>query len=134
MYCSKCGTQNKEGSKFCRSCGTSLQKNKPINQERKQIKQHKANQKVVKNSTQRLGSSNDFYTYLTAGMIVLSLLMANSAIGFSIILVFIPAIFWVIGLKKTTNIKLHFGMLVFILLVFVFLLFKHNDMLVKGLI
>lgn len=127
MYCSKCGTQNKEGSKFCRSCGTSLQKNKPI-------KQNKVNQKVVNNSTLRLGSSNDFYTYLTAGMVVLSLLMANSGIYFSVILLLISAIFWVIGLKKTTNIKLHFGMLVFILLVFMFLLSKHNDMLVKSLI
>lgn len=133
MYCSKCGTQNKEGSKFCRSCGTSLQKNKPINQERKQIKQNKVNQKVVNNSTQRLGSSNDFYTYLTAAITVLSLFMANTGIGFSIILVFISAIFWVIGLKKTTNIKLHFGMLVFIVLVFIFLLNKHNDMLVNQL-
>ncbi len=36
MYCSKCGSQNKEGSKFCKACGFSLQHVRQINQNKKQ--------------------------------------------------------------------------------------------------
>lgn len=35
MYCSKCGSQNKEGSKFCKACGSSLQHVRQINQNKK---------------------------------------------------------------------------------------------------
>ncbi len=118
MYCSKCGTQNKEGSKFCRSCGTSLQKNKPINQERKQIKQNKVNQKVVNNSTQRLGSSNDFYTYLTAILIIVSMFSRLIANEVAVIMFIISFVFWIIGLTKTSNRILHFSLLILLIVVF----------------
>lgn len=111
MYCSKCGTQNKEGSKFCRSCGTSLQKNKPI-------KQNKVNQKVVNNSTQRLGSSNDFYTYLTAILIIVSMFSRLIANEVAVIMFIISFVFWIIGLTKTSNRILHFSLLILLIVVF----------------
>ena len=101
MYCSKCGSQNKEGSKFCKACGFSLQHND------------------VNKSIQGLGSSKDFYTYLTAILLLISVFARVISEGLSLFLIVGALVFWVIGLKKTTNLILHFALEILALVIFI---------------
>ena len=80
MYCSKCGSQNKEGSKFCKACGFSLQHVRQINQNKKQHND-------VNKSIQGLGSSKDFYTYLTAILLLISVFARVISEGLSLFLI-----------------------------------------------
>jgi hypothetical protein len=55
MYCSKCGTENSENSKYCQECGISLIKNEDVE------------------------SSNNYYTVLGIGLIsfIISLFLVS---------------------------------------------------------
>lgn len=111
MYCSKCGSQNKEGSKFCKACGSSLQHVRQINQNKKQHNN-------VNKSIQGLGSSKDFYTYLTAILLLVSVFAKLISEALSVFLILGALVFWVIGLKKTTNLILHFALAILALVIF----------------
>ena len=112
MYCSNCGSQNKEGSKFCKACGSSLQHVRQINQNKKQHSD-------VNTSIQGLGSSKDFYTYLTAILLLISVFANMVSEGLSLFLIVGALVFWVIGLKKTTNLILHFALAILAVVIFI---------------
>lgn len=112
MYCSKCCSQNKEGSKFCKACGFSLQHVRQINQNKKQHND-------VNKSIQGLGSSKDFYTYLTAILLLISVFAKLISEDLSIFLILGALVFWVIGLKKTTNLILHFALAILAFVIFI---------------
>ena len=52
MYCSKCGSQNVNGERFCKTCGSLLENNQPqqpVNNMNGQLQQPMNNQQPVNN-------------------------------------------------------------------------------------
>ena len=115
MFCSKCGAKNNANSKFCMSCGNTLQKANTTNN----------SQPVMNNNVQptnKLGQSPDFYTYLSAALIALTLLLWAIKPGIGVISGLFSVIAALMGRKHTTNRSLH-TMILIIALVLTFAVF-----------
>ena len=70
-------------------------------------------------SIQGLGSSKDFYTYLTAILLLISVFARVISESLSLFLIVGALVFWVIGLKKTTNLILHFALAILAFVIFI---------------
>ena len=73
----------------------------------------------VNKSIQGLGSSKDFYTYLTAILLLISVFARVISEGLSLFLIVGALVFWVIGLKKTTNLILHLALAILAFVIFI---------------
>ncbi|MGT2923849.1 zinc-ribbon domain-containing protein [Streptococcus caviae] len=125
MFCSRCGKENKSGSKFCVSCGASLQTINTVSEMSSGSKQKQVNTK--------LGSSPDFYTYVTAGLLVIVLMLSMTQPVLGIFISFISIVTGLIGFKHATNRKLQFILLAFAIILLMICMSNHTDQLYDDL-
>lgn len=107
MYCSKCGKQNGEGSKFCMSCGNALQ-----TQNATHVKQ---TENI--NTQPKLGQTPDFYTYVCVALNIVVLFVGRNSPTTACLVSIFATLAGFIGIKRTTNRNLHFIVLVISLII-----------------
>ncbi|HEL0009373.1 TPA: zinc-ribbon domain-containing protein [Streptococcus equi subsp. zooepidemicus] len=110
MYCSKCGKQNGEGSKFCMSCGNALQ-----TQNATHVKQTENVSNI--NTQPKLGQTPDFYTYVCVALNIVVLFVGRNSPTTACLVSIFATLAGFIGIKRTTNRNLHFIVLVISLII-----------------